>query len=126
MKKSLILEVLLSASIVIVPTAFAYERLAPVTSFWESQSVWSLILGFCWLIVAAGYYHQGWLVYEHQNTKNVSAVLPIAVFFVQCILFVKGIYYKDWSLVIGAVVVNSGVVFSLTQMFLVAQKPKKS
>ncbi len=121
MKRHLAFEILLSASIVFVPTAFAYQRLAPITSFWNAQSVWSIILGFCWLIVALGYYHQGWLVRTQQSAKDVSRVLPIAVFIVQCILFVKGIYYQDWSLVLGAVLVNSGVVFNLRQIFTVSR-----
>jgi hypothetical protein len=121
MKRHLAFEILLSASIVFVPTAFAYQRLAPITSFWNAQSVWSIILGFCWLIVALGYYHQGWLVRTQHSAKDVSRVLPIAVFIVQCILFIKGIYYQDWSLVLGAVLVNSGVVFNLRQIFTVSR-----
>ena len=66
-----------------------------------------------WIIVSAGYYHQGWLVRKDHSSAHVSLVLPVAVFFVQCILFVKGIYFDDWSLVAGAVLVNSGVCFSI-------------
>lgn len=67
----------------------------------------------CWTIVALGYYHQGWLLSTGKNPNGVSQILPIAVFFVQCILFVKGIYYHDWSLIYGALIVNSGVAYSL-------------
>ena len=114
--RKLVFEVLLSLSIVLIPTYFAYAKLGPVTGFWNAQSIWSVILGCCWFIVALGYYHQGWLVHTQKNARDVSMVLPIAVFFVQCILFVKGIFYHDWSLVMGAVLVNSGVVFSLSQI----------
>ena len=120
--RKLIPQIILSACIVFIPTTFAYEQLAPITSFWNAQSFWNIVLGFCWTIVAIGYYHQGWLVFKHQNAKNVSMLLPIAVFLVQCILFVKGIFYHDWSLVMGAVLVNSGVTFSLSQIFKVSRK----
>jgi len=74
------------------------------------------MLALGWVIVSLGYYHQGWLVHKSKSAEHVSIVLPVAVFMVQCILFVKGIYYKDWSLILGAVMVNSGVVFSLYQI----------
>ena len=73
----------------------------------------------CWGIVAVGYYHQGWLIHLRKSSQGVSAFLPIAVFLVQCILFVKGIYYHDWALIFGAVTVNSGVVFDLYQIWKV-------
>ena len=111
--KKIIIEILVSATLVFVPTFFIYRQLAPITSFWDAQLAWSVALVICWIIVAAGYYHQGWLVRKERRAGSVSVVLPIAVFFVQCILFVKGVYYKDWSLVIGAVLVNSGVLFCL-------------
>ena len=115
--KKIAIEIFASAILVFVPTYFVYQKLAPVKIFWNSQALWSMALIFCWVIVAIGYYHQGWLVRKAQNAKNVSLVLPIAVFFVQCILFVKGIYYHDQSLVIGAIVVNSGVFFSVYNIF---------
>ena len=62
------------------------------------------------------------LVREARSDRNVSVLLPIVVFFVQCILFVKGVYYRDWSLVWGALVVNSGVVFSFYQIARVREK----
>ena len=111
-----IIEVILSTIVVFIPTFFVYKYLSTVTSFWESQVFWSLILAIGWVVVALGYYHQGWLVHTDHSIKNVSVFLPIAVFFIQCILFVKGVYYKDWSLIWGALVVNSGVIFSLYQI----------
>ena len=91
-------------------------RLAPQTLFWNAQSIWSALLIVGWVIVALGYYHQGWMVQKSKSSKNVSIVLPVAVFVVQCVLFVKGIYYSDRSLIIGALLVNSGVVFSVYQI----------
>ncbi|MDP3729477.1 MAG: hypothetical protein Q8R26_01840 [bacterium] len=108
-------QILLSISAVIVPTFFIYSYLAGFPSFWNAQFAWSIALIVCWIIVSIGYFHQGLLVgvdsFDH--ARSVSIALPIAVFFVQCILFVKGIFYGDWSLIFGALIVNSGVVFSL-------------
>ncbi len=115
MKKTL-LEIILSAALVFIPTLIIYSQLAGFSSFWNAQFIWSAALAVCWALVAFGYYHQGWLIHKRGSARGVSAILPITVFFVQCILFVKGIYYKDWSLVWGAVVVNSGVFFSLYQI----------
>ena len=123
--KKIIFEVVVSVILVFIPTFFIYRRLAGIESFWNTQFFWSLALIFCWLIVATGYYHQGWLVRSQHNADDVSAVLPIAVFFVQCILFVKGIYYRDWSLVGGALIVNSGVIFSLSQIIRVRKSSSK-
>ena len=112
----LFLEIIFSALFVLVPTLIIYSRLAGVEVFWDAQSLWNVALAVCWIVVATGYYHQGWLVHSQRKSDDVSIVLPMAVFFVQCILFVKGIYYRDWSLIWGALVVNSGVVFSLYQI----------
>ena len=116
MKTKLILETIGSALLVFLSTAFVYSRLMGVSSFWNAQFFWNTVLAAGWIIVAIGYYHQGWLVHMRKNADEVSVVLPTAVFFVQCILFVKGIYYRDWALVLGAVIVNSGVLFSLYQI----------
>ena len=107
------IEVLISLLIVSVITALVYGRLSGVKVFWDAQMFWSYALMLCWIIVAAGYYHQGWLVRKDHTAAHVSIILQIAVFFVQCILFVKGINFHDWSLIGGAVLVNSGVLFSL-------------
>ena len=111
MKK--ILEIILSVAVVSVLTLFVYSYLKGIPSFWDVQFAWSAVLALCWVFVATGYYHQGWLVHTQNNSKDVSIVLPITVFLVQCILFVKGVHYEDWSLVFGAIIVNSGVVFNL-------------
>ena len=109
-------EIALSIIVVLIPTAFFYSGLSGIPSFWSAQTAWSTALVICWLVVAAGYFHQGWLVRKKRDARDVSLVLPVAVFFVQCILFVKGIYYGDWSLIVGALVVNCGVVFSFLQI----------
>lgn len=101
---------------VVIGTYFAYNGLANLTAFWESQLFWSVILSIGWVIVSFGYFHQGWLVHKNHDSDHVSVVLPATVFVVQCVLFVKGVYYSDWSLIAGAIIVNSGVVFSLYQI----------
>lgn len=114
--KKVYLEILGIILFVTFGTIFCYIQLADVTIFWSSQLAWSTALIACWAIVSAGYFHQGWIVRTAQSCTHVSLMLPIAVFIVQCILFVKGIYYHDWSLIIGAVIVNSGVTFNLWQI----------
>ncbi|MES3005285.1 MAG: hypothetical protein V4690_04275 [Patescibacteria group bacterium] len=113
MKRKLVIEIILSIAFVFVGTYFIFGHLEHISQFWNSQNIWSLILSLGWVVVASGYYHQGWLIHEKHNAKNVSLLLPVSVFFIQCILFIKGIYYDDWSLIWGALVVNSGVSFSI-------------
>lgn len=110
------LEVLGSIVLVVIPTLLIYGQLAGVTYFWTAQFLWSAVLAVGWVLVSFGYYHQGWLIHKRGSSKGVSLVLPAAVFCVQCVLFVKGIYYGDWSLIWGAVVVNTGVLFNLYQI----------
>ena len=112
-------EILFSALLVAFGTLFTYGRLSGFSIFWNSQLLWSVALSVGWVVVALGYYHQGWLVHTSKSAEHVSIVLPVAVFIVQCILFVKGIFYNDWSLITGAVMVNSGVAFSLYQIIKV-------
>lgn len=118
----LYVEVFSVALVVLTATFFIYKELQPFEAFWSSQFLWSAVLAACWVVVASGYYHQGAIVRHDHNAEHVSMVLPIAVFFVQCILFIKGIYYNDWSLIWGAVVVNSGVIFSLYQIVVFRYK----
>jgi len=122
--KKIYLEILLAIVCITLATIFTYNQLAPITSFWNGQHIWSIVLVICWGVVSFGYFHQGWMVRSAQSATHVSLMLPIAVFIVQCILFVKGIYYGDYSLVIGAVMVNSGVSFSLYQILKVRLKSK--
>lgn len=117
--KKLHLEILASVLFVIVSTFFTYKYLSRFSIFWDSQVIWSGILALGWVIVFLGYYNQGQLVRKSKSAEHVSLMLPSAAFIVQCILFIKGIYYHDWSLIFGAVLVNSGVVFSLYQIFKV-------
>ena len=93
--KKILIEIPLSIIFVFGATFVVYNFLAGISPFWNTQFVWSVILAVGWTIVAAGYYHQGWLVHTKKSSANVSVVLPIAVFFIQCVLFVKGIYYHD-------------------------------
>ena len=117
-------EIVFSLLFVTVATMLIYGKLQQVSVFWKAHMFWSYALMLCWIIVAAGYYHQGWLVRKDHNAAHVSLILPIAVFFVQCILFVKGINFRDWSLIGGAVLVNSGVLFSIYNIVTSRMKRK--
>ena len=112
-RKKLYVEALGIAIFVLGATYIVYGLLAGFPAFWSSQVFWSTVLSIGWVVVAFGYYHQGSLVRQSKSSEHVSVILPAVVFLVQCVLFVKGIYYKDWSLVAGALMVNSGVLFSL-------------
>ncbi len=116
------IELIIGTLFVCGGTYLGYIFFAGNTLFWNSQQFWSAVLVFCWCLVAGGYLHQGWMIHRAKNAANVSIVLPIAVFLVQCILFVKGVYYNDWSLVVGALLVNSGVAFNLWQIIRFRQK----
>ena len=120
--KKIYWEILITAGFVLAGTFLAYTWLQTNAQFWDAQTVWSAILMLGWVIVASGYYHQGWLVHKGHTALLVSVVLPSAVFVVQCILFIKGIFFHDWSLIFGAIVVNSGVVFSLYQIIKAKRK----
>ncbi len=110
-------EIVLAILSVVGGTLFAYSILSTKQDFWDSQSFWNTVLLFCWAVVMLGYFRQGWIVHHARSSKNISLFLPIVVFFVQCILFVKGIYYHDVALIFGAVMVNSGALFSAYQIF---------
>jgi len=101
---------------VIGGTFLAYDRLAGTTAFWNAQSVWSTALIVSWTMIAVAYYYEGWLIHHGRSQANISAVTPALIFVAQCILFVKGVFFNDWSLVFGALLVNSGVVFCLYQI----------
>lgn len=111
--KKIFLEILIAVLFVVGGTALVYSRLLSVPMFWSEQSIWSLVLIICWIVVAVGYFHQGWIIHIAKSSANVSIALPVAVFVVQCILFIKGIFYQDWSLIAGAIIVNCGVTFNL-------------
>jgi len=117
--KKIYLEVLLVILFVSVSTFLVYGELASVSQFWNLQMLWSGVLALGWLVVSAGYFHQGSLVRAGHSITHISIFLPSAVFIVQCVLFIKGIYYHDWALIFGAIVVNSGVTFNLYQILKV-------
>ncbi len=112
------LETILIALFVVGSTAVMYGLLRSTVVFWNAQIFWNATLLLCWTIVAFGYYRQGWIVHRAKNSSHVSLLLPMVVFLVQCILFVKGVYYKDYAFIVGAVLVNSGVVFDIYQIIL--------
>lgn len=111
--KRIVILIMTSFAFVIGGTLIIYSRLSTIDIFWDSQTIWNFLLALCWIVVAFGYFHQGWLVRSGHTVQHVSTILPATVFVVQCILFIKGVYYGDWALMFGAVVVNSGTVFAL-------------
>lgn len=121
----LVTEIVASTLFVAVSTFVIFNQIGNVSVFWDAQFLWSVALAIGWVVVSFGYFHQGWLVREGKSASHVSIVLPSAVFIVQCILFVKGIYYDDWSLVAGAIMVNSGVIFSIYHILLYSNRKKR-
>ena len=115
--KRLYWEILLGAVFVLGGTFLVYNMLKNVHDFWTTQNLWSAILLVCWAIVAGGYWNQGSIVHKAHSASHVSMVLPATVFVTQCVLFVKGIYYHDIALTVGALMVNSAVVFDLLQIY---------
>ncbi|MEK7194596.1 MAG: hypothetical protein AAB660_02825 [Patescibacteria group bacterium] len=88
--KKVHIEIIVSVLFVALGTLFVYGQLAGQSIFWNSQMVWSTILAVGWMIVALGYYNQGWIVHTSKSAEHVSVVLPIAVFFVQCVFLSRG------------------------------------
>ncbi|MEK7479131.1 MAG: hypothetical protein AAB634_01165 [Patescibacteria group bacterium] len=120
--KKIYVEVALAIIFVVASTLVMFRWLSGIAEFWNTQIFWNTTLIICWVIVAFGYYRQGWIVRKAQSASHVSVMLPTVVFIVQCILFVKGIYYNDPALIVGAVMVNCGVVFNLYQIWRVSGK----
>jgi hypothetical protein len=108
-------EIIASVVFVLGVTLVVYGQLKDYAAFWDAQNFWSIVLIIGYGVVAAGYYRQGWLVHHNHSAANVSILLPVTVVTIQCLLFIKGIYFNDWSLIVGALIVNSGVVFELYQ-----------
>lgn len=116
--KRLHLELVFITLFVIGGTSLTYWLLADAFNFWDNQEFWSLALLVCWGVVSLGYYRQGWIVHKAKSATHVSLFLPIVVFIVQCILFIKGIHYHDYALIVGAILVNSGVAFNIYQIII--------
>ncbi|MEI6659893.1 MAG: hypothetical protein WCK91_00535 [bacterium] len=117
--KKIYFEVLGALAFVFIATFFVYGWLSGFTRFWSAQFMWNCILVVGWTIIATGYYMQGFKVHKLGNVDQISPFLPESVFVVQCILFVKGIFYHDWALIYGALIVNSGVIFCIYQVLRV-------
>lgn len=109
-------EIVATLAFVLGGTLLVYGQLKKYPAFWDAQMLWSIVLIIGWIVVAAGYYRQGWLIHHNHSARNLSLLLPSAVFLVQCLLFIKGIHFRDWSLVVGSLIMNSGVTFSLYQI----------
>ncbi len=110
-------EIILIVLFIAGGTILVSSLLLTIPEFWTAQKIWSLALITCWIAVAVGYWRQGALIHKAKSATHVSLLLPCVVFAAQCILFIKGVYYHDLGLIIGAVLVNSAVVFDLSQIF---------
>ena len=110
-------EIILGIVFVLGGTFVVFNFLKNNQNFWTAQHFWNTTLVAGWTVVSAGYWRQGTIVHKARSATHVSLVLPLAVFFVQCVMFVKGIYYHDAALVCGALLVNSAVVFDIYQIF---------
>lgn len=108
-------EILASVIFVVGGTALLYVWLSETSGFWNAQRLWSIALIAGYAVVAFEYFRYGWLIHHSRTTANISPFLTLSIFAMQCILFVKGIFFGDWSLVAGTLMVNSGVVFTLYQ-----------
>ncbi len=118
--KKIYWEIIAAIVFVVGSTFLMYTWLSGAVAFWDAQDFWNVALLTCWTVVSFGYCRQGWIVRKAKSATHVSVLLPTVVFFVQCILFVKGIYYDDIALIGGAVLVNCGVVFDLYQIWRVS------
>ncbi len=119
-------EILISIVFVLGSTFLVYNGLAHNVAFWDAQRVWSIGLIIGWSVVAIEYYRQGWMIHHARTSVNVSALLPSTIFVMECILFVKGVFFDDWSLIVSALIVNSGVVFYLYQIVKVKRNRARS
>jgi hypothetical protein len=81
-----------------------------------AQGFWNAALIITSVAVALGHWRQGMIVYKAKSATHLSLALPCAVFVVQIILFIKGIYYRDLALIISAVVVSAAVLFDICQI----------
>ena len=108
-------EILASVIFVLGGTFLAYGQLSDTAAFWNAQSVWSTALIVSWTLIAAAYYYEGWLIHHGRSQANISAVTLSAHLRRAMHSFIKGIFFNDWSLVFGALLVNSGVVFVSTR-----------
>jgi len=109
-------EILISIVFVLGGTFLAYSWLAQSAYFWDAQRMWSVGLIIGWTVFSVEYFRQGWILHHARTSVNISVLLPSTYFVMQCILFVKGVFFNDWSLVVSALIVNSGVVFYLYQI----------
>ena len=116
----------MSMVLVLGGTYVAYGWLAHSAAFWDAQSIWSIGLIIGWGVVAIEYYRQGWMIHHARTLVNVDALLPSTIFVMECILFVKGVFFDDWSMVVSALIVNSGIAFYLYQIIMIKRNPTLS
>ena len=113
---------LISAVVVLGGAYLVYSNLEQNTAFWDAQHIWSIGLIIGWSVNSIEYFRQGWILHHAHTSDNISLLLPATYLVMQCILFVKGIFFQDWSIIASALIVNSGVVFYLYQALQAKRK----
>jgi hypothetical protein len=119
-------EILISIVFVLGSAFLLYGQLESKTAFWDAQSIWSVALIIGWSVYSIEYFRQGWILHHAHTSANISVLLPTTYIVMQCILFVKGVFFRDWSLIASALIVNSGVVFYLYQIIKLKSRRARS
>ena len=113
---------LISALFVLGGAYLVYINLESNAAFWDAQHIWSIGLIIGWSVYSIEYFRQGWILHHARTSDNISLLLPSTYLVMQCILFVKGVFFNDWSIIASALIVNSGVVFYLYQALQAKRK----
>lgn len=113
---------LISAAVVLGGAYLLYSNLGNNAAFWDAQSMWSVALILGWAVYSIEYFRQGWIIHHARTSDNISILLPSTYVVMQCILFIKGVFFHDWSIIVSALIVNSGVVFYLYQVIKIKRK----
>ena len=115
-------EILASIVFVLGGTAFMWSWLSDMPDFWDEQRLWSFALITGYTIVSFEYFRQGWKIHHARSPANISTTLTTTIMLMQCVLFVKGVYFGDWSLIVGALIYNCGVIFLLYQTIKTSER----
>ncbi len=119
-------EILISIVFVLGGTFLVYSWLAHNAAFWDAQRIWSIGLIIGWTVFSVEYFRQGWIIHHARTSANTSVLMPLTYFVMQCILFIKGVFFHDWSLIASALILNSGVVFYLYQTIKLKRRRTRS
>lgn len=119
-------EILVSVVVVLGGTYLVYNGLAHNAYFWDAQRIWGMGLIVGWTVLSIEYFRQGWIIHHARTSANISVLMPSTYFILQCILFYKGVFFNDWTIIISSLIVNSGVVFYLYQVIKLKSRRARS